>query len=150
LRTALVDVSKAPASTIPLLGDGATVGTLAARVGELDVATQTVATFTAGPMQTLNLEPPSFGAGKPREGAGGWWAVWAKRVLQDYRAFSPVHQGTCNLLMADGSVQNFADQNDDGVLNNGFPTGHGFGNDEVEIEAKQVFSRAALRGFDVK
>jgi prepilin-type N-terminal cleavage/methylation domain-containing protein/prepilin-type processing-associated H-X9-DG protein len=152
LRTAILDVAKAPASTIPLLGDGAVVGTLATRVGSLDVGTQTVATFTRGPVQTLNLKPPDFGSGKPREGANGWWAVWAKRVLQDYRAFAPIHRETCNILMADGSVQSFVDQNEDGYLNNGFAAsvGGGFGNDSVEIDETQVFSQAALRGFDVK
>jgi prepilin-type N-terminal cleavage/methylation domain-containing protein/prepilin-type processing-associated H-X9-DG protein len=152
LKTAVVDVAKTPASTIPLLGDGALAGTLPTRVGSLDVGTQTVATFTRGPVQTLNMEPPNFGSGKPQGGPDGWWAVWARRVLQDYRGFAPIHRDTCNILMADGSVQSFVDRNEDGYLNNGFAAsaGGGFGNDTVEIDATQVYSKAALRGFDVQ
>ena len=41
-------------------------------------------------------------------------------TLQDYRAFSPVHKGTCNILYADGSVRTLDDLNEDGFLNNGF------------------------------
>ncbi|TXT22005.1 MAG: hypothetical protein FD138_3839, partial [Planctomycetota bacterium] len=36
-----------------------------------------------------------------------------------------VHNGTCNLLMADGSVKQLSDQNGDGYLNPGFPVGAG-------------------------
>ena len=41
--------------------------------------------------------------------------------LQDTRDWYAWHQLGCNLLMADGSVQSFKDQNGDGFLNPGFP-----------------------------
>ena len=67
-------------------------------------------------------------------GLGGWWAVWNRQVLQDYRKFAPIHRGTCNILFADGGVRALADDNDDGLLNNGFPAlaGSGFADDTLE------------------
>lgn len=40
--------------------------------------------------------------------------------LQDTRDWFCVHNGTCNILFADGSVKEFADQNGDRYLNPGF------------------------------
>jgi prepilin-type N-terminal cleavage/methylation domain-containing protein/prepilin-type processing-associated H-X9-DG protein len=40
--------------------------------------------------------------------------------LQDTRDWFAVHRGTCNVLMADGSVRTFVDANGDGYLNPGF------------------------------
>ncbi|SMP39835.1 prepilin-type N-terminal cleavage/methylation domain-containing protein/prepilin-type processing-associated H-X9-DG domain-containing protein [Neorhodopirellula lusitana] len=40
--------------------------------------------------------------------------------LQDTRDWFAIHQGSCNILMADGSVKVFYDQNSDGFLNPGF------------------------------
>jgi prepilin-type processing-associated H-X9-DG protein len=73
--------------------------------------------------------------------------VWAKDTLQDYRAFSPVHRHQCNMLMADGSVRSFTDDNRDGYLNNGFPAGgtSGFTSAEIELAEEEVFSGWALR-----
>jgi len=70
-------------------------------------------------------------------------------VLQDYRGFAPVHQGLCNVLMADGSVKALKDSNDDGLINNGFPqaSGGGFADDVIEVEDHQLFSKASLRGL---
>jgi prepilin-type processing-associated H-X9-DG protein len=33
---------------------------------------------------------------------------------------APIHAGVVNVLMADGSVQQIADRNQDGFINNGF------------------------------
>jgi len=44
-----------------------------------------------------------------------------KLCLQDTRGWAPVHRGSCNLLMADGSVKSVKDLNGDGFLNPGFP-----------------------------
>lgn len=149
LSDALLDSSKVPASTVPLLADGAVAGSLKANIGPLAAGTLTTGSFTRGPVQTLNMEPPQFDDGKPRTGANGWWAVWNKRVRQDYRGFAPTHRGLCNVLMADGSVQALDDSNQDGLLNNGFPAsaGGGFADDKVEYEDHQLFSKAALRGI---
>ncbi len=44
----------------------------------------------------------------------------AERFLHDTRDWYAHHNGTCNILMADGSVKQFSDQNNDGYLNPGF------------------------------
>jgi len=145
----VVDVARIPGSTVPLLGDGAMVGALKHEIGEIPLGVLTTATFTRGPVHVDTLKAPSFQKGKPRAGANGWQEVWAKRVRQDYRQFTPVHRGICNILTADGSVQEFHDANDDGMLNNGFgvSAGSGFGDDHVEYTNKELFSKASLRGF---
>lgn len=149
LTVALVDSSKVPASHIPILGDGAMAGTLKSGVGHLAAGTLVTGTMTRGPVRTDTLEVPSFSEGKPKGGSGGWWSVWDKKVLQDYRGFAPVHRKTVNLLMADGSVQQFYDENGDGYLNNGFPqaSNAGFADDVVEYEDHELFSKAALRSL---
>lgn len=79
--------------------------------------------------------------------------------LQDTRDWSPVHGGgrgaTCNILFADGSVRDYADQNGDGVLNPGFrvpETGVtdteylriGYRSNVVELPQGEVFSGVFL------
>lgn len=149
LNVATVDASKIPGSIVPLLGDGAMAGTLKKSVGHLELGTMTTGSFTRGPVQKLNLRVPKFADGKQRNGPGGWWAVWENKVLQDYRGFAPVHRGSCNILMADGSVQQFNDANEDGLLNNGFPAGtaSGFADDRIEVEDHLLFSKVSLRGI---
>jgi prepilin-type N-terminal cleavage/methylation domain-containing protein/prepilin-type processing-associated H-X9-DG protein len=149
LRLNLLDAAKAPSNIIPLMGDGATVATLNQQVGELDQSTLLVGSFTRGPALVLSptLEAPSFEEGKPKGGPGGWWAVWNKKTLQDYRGFAPVHGDACNVLMADGSVQLMFDTNRDGYLNNGFPASAatGFADDEIEIDEEVMYSKGSLR-----
>ena len=147
LNIAVVDASKIPASMVPLLGDGAIAGTLQADIGEFSQGTLTTGSMTRGPVRKDNLKVPSFSDGKPKEGANGWWSVWDKKVLQDYRGFASVHRGICNVLMADGSVQALNDKNGDGLINNGFPqtSGGGFADDKVEYEPNELFSKAVLR-----
>jgi prepilin-type N-terminal cleavage/methylation domain-containing protein/prepilin-type processing-associated H-X9-DG protein len=149
LRLNLIDSAKAPSSMIPLMGDGATSDTLKMAVGELDQSTLLVQPFTRGPAMIMSptMDAPSFTEGKPKGGPGGWWEVWEKKTLQDYRGFAPVHVDACNVLMADGSVQLFIDTNRDGYLNNGFPASSqtGFTDERIEIEPKSMSSRASLR-----
>jgi hypothetical protein len=149
LTQVVIDVSRLPGSIIPLLGDGAMAGTLKHPIGELSLGVPTTASFTRGPVHVETLEAPTFDQGKPRSGPGGWQDVWTTRVRQDYRRFAPVHRGICIILMADGTVQEFHDANDDGLLNNGFgpSTKSGFRDDSVEYKDKELFSKAALRGL---
>ena len=149
LRLTTVDVSKTPASIVPLLADGALRGTLAQSVGDIPAGAPVVAALTAGPVMTINMQTPAFENGKERNGAGGWWAVWTKRSRQDYRRLGPAHKGSINILMADGSVHSFVDENDDGLMNNGFEVGSGGGfvDGQLELEDREVFSGAALRGL---
>lgn len=51
--------------------------------------------------------------------------------LQDTRDWFAVHQGSVNILMADGGVRAFFDLNSDGYLNPGFPVPAGLTEDEI-------------------
>jgi prepilin-type N-terminal cleavage/methylation domain-containing protein/prepilin-type processing-associated H-X9-DG protein len=74
--------------------------------------------------------------------------------LQDTRDWFAVHggnrQGSCNILMADGSVKEFSDSNNDKFLNPGFPVPSnlsdqqysviGYRDDNVELPPAEIFS----------
>ncbi|MHB0956813.1 MAG: DUF1559 family PulG-like putative transporter [Pirellulaceae bacterium] len=141
-----IDSARAPASTIPLLGDGGPAGTLLQSIGPHAAGELVVASFTGGPLLRTTLRPPVFSARTPRDGPAGWWAVWNREVLQDYRQFAPVHRGSCNVLFADGGVRDVSDSNEDGFLNNGFPAtgGSGFADDVLEVPAEQFMSLYSL------
>jgi hypothetical protein len=47
--------------------------------------------------------------------------AYGSAALQDTRGWRCHHQGVCNILVADGSVREFRDVNQDGLLNPGFP-----------------------------
>jgi prepilin-type processing-associated H-X9-DG protein len=82
--------------------------------------------------------------------------------LQDTRDWFAVHGGgnkaSCNLLMADGSVQSVIDKNADGFLNPGFPIdpsvadqNDGFLDNTVELEPFEVYSGPSIsRAFVTK
>ena len=69
--------------------------------------------------------------------------------LQDTRDWYAVHKGSCNILMADGSVKSFQDLNGDGFLNPGFDiadgltdlevSGVGYADDRQEMATDQFF-----------
>jgi prepilin-type processing-associated H-X9-DG protein len=141
-----VDSAKASASSIPFLGDGAVVGALTHTIGPYGAGELTVQSFTNGPVLKTTMKAPVIPAGTPHGGPGGWWAIWYRHVLQDYRGFAPLHAGVANILFADGSVRTLHDGNDDGYLNNGFPSaaGGGFMDDEVEIPATDLMSMYSL------
>jgi prepilin-type N-terminal cleavage/methylation domain-containing protein/prepilin-type processing-associated H-X9-DG protein len=70
--------------------------------------------------------------------------------LQDTRDWYAHHSSSVNILMADGSVQNFSDLNGDGFLNPGFPIPTtltpdqyakiGYKSDEVELPRTRVYN----------
>ena len=143
-----IDSSPVSASVLPLMGDGATVGTLSAAIADQDAGFATALPFTGGPRMIADLSVPSFASGTPKAGAAGWWKVWAKGTLQDYRGFAPVHRGRCNILFADGSVRVFEDLDKDGQFNNGFAAGIGtpvpFASDQIELPPEEVESNYDL------
>jgi len=79
--------------------------------------------------------------------------VTAHLILQDYRDFAIVHNGSVNVLMADGSVRSFQDVNGDGYLNPGFPADTsvspasitGYTDGLVEINSSEMFTGTFLR-----
>ncbi len=138
LTTRLLDSGQAPGNTVPLLCDAAALGVLSRSIGETLPGGAFYGTpIVGGPIghrkridtdadgveDTDNpnyLQVPSFPVGTPREGATGWLKTWSYDTRQDYRGISPLHNGTANALMADGSVRAFVDTNNDGFINNGF------------------------------
>lgn len=146
-----IDRARAPASIIPLLGDGAAMDSLTHPIGSRDAGEMVAASFTGGPVLRATMEAPSFASGTPRDGPKGWWAIWNREVLQDYRQFAPVHRHTCNILFADGGVRSLTDSNEDGLLNNGFPARpqSGFADDEQEVAFKDCFSLYSLEAVEL-
>jgi prepilin-type processing-associated H-X9-DG protein len=147
LSRARIDTATVPGAIIPLLGDGAMSGdTLPIDLGPNTAGSPMVVTVTGGPRQVANMSVPTFPAGTPQEGAGGWWGTWHD-TLQDYRQFAPVHRGVANILFADGGVRAFTDTNNDGYLNNGFPViaDNGFTSAEIEISPEVMASRRSLQ-----
>ena len=151
LRLAVLDAGGVSAGFVPLLGDGApTTTTLPAQLGNMSAGEQLVPPHTAGPVLVLAnngilpLNPPVFAPGTPRDGPDGWWAVWNKQVLQDYRNFGMVHRQVCNILFADGSVRSVNDLNNDGKLNNGFPAVGGFADSVNETPENDFYSLYSL------
>jgi len=155
LKQQLLDSSKAPAMLVPLLGDGALAGVSSVGIDRVQAGTPTTRSMTGGPRfkTTSGADygfPSGFASGTPRNGPGGWWKVWNRDVLQDYRDFQTVHRGAANILFADGSVRTYTDTSDDGQLNNGFVasgTGGGFNNNELELKPEEIFSLYSLDGF---
>lgn len=140
LRRAQVDSAAVSSAFIPMLGDGASSGTLTLEIGHAGSGSPVARSYTTGPLLKTSLSVPTFPAGTPRDGAAGWWKVWARDTLQDYRGFSPLHRGTCNILFADGGVRSVTDTNRDGFLNNGFPAGGGFSDAIVETLPQELES----------
>lgn len=163
LTVKMLDTGRAAANTVPLLCDASPTGNLEAALGHYadDGSGVFVPVISSGELVSTPLvgrpviadpsagslfSPPSFAAGTPKDGPNGWWAVWNKKVLQDYRGMSAHHRGSCNVLMADGSVHALADTNGDGFINNGFPaTGSdGFRDETVEAGPLQLASFYSL------
>lgn len=139
LRRAQVDSAQVSSAFIPMLADGAASGSLTSDIGSAGSGSPMARSFTSGPLIKATLTVPVPG-NPSREGPGGWWQVWARDSLQDYRGFSPLHRGSCNVLFADGGVRSISDANRDGFLNNGFPAVGGFTDATVEISPHEFES----------
>ena len=104
----------------------------------------------------LECEASPGGCLPPNNTNGTW--------LQDTRDWMALHGSgnklTCNILMADGSVKEFADLNGDKYLNPGFPiptdlqpadyAGIGYRDDTIELHPSQIFSGIFLTPDVVK
>lgn len=153
LRQKDIDGSRLASSAIPLLGDIKPFdgSTLSMKLGDLESGELLAnnifgapAGFDVSGAITVNPKPGASG----KNGPAGWWAFWNKQALCDYRALSPVHSNTCNVLMADGSVAGLSDANRDGFINNGFPHGPSsefFSDGEQEVPPARLISIYSLR-----
>lgn len=148
LRQAMIDGSPVSSSIIPLMGDGSPTGA-PLRDGvpgslALQGGVPTVRSLTRGPIDITTGNPPVIG-NVGRDGPDGWWAIWNKRVLQDYRRLGVIHRKQCNVLFADMSVRSLRDANGDGFINNGFgPLSGSFTDNTVEASDGELLSRFSL------
>jgi prepilin-type processing-associated H-X9-DG protein len=169
LTRALADGAGVPLSFLPLMACGGTAPPGATGLpGQSVPLTQvqwlpevspppapgspTTQSFTNGPVSNPSMTAPNTTGCTQWTGPNGGWSVWNSTVLpilQDYRAFGPVHRGSCNLLMADGGVQSYYDANNDHLLNNGFTggttTSNGFSDSTIELPPQEVYSKYSLR-----
>lgn len=141
-----LDRSNVGSSFVPFLSDGSGVTPKAFTLPNRgEGGDMLVASFTHGPIRKDTLLAPAFAPGTPRNGANGWWAVWNRHTLQDYRAFAAVHRGTANVLFGDGSVRSISDENGDEFFNNGFPASPGaFADATVELKPNEFASSYAI------
>jgi prepilin-type N-terminal cleavage/methylation domain-containing protein len=155
-----VENAAVSSSLVPLLADTAPgdvrEAILSQDLGEeLRSGSRLGEAFTDGPVLPSTMLPPVFPIPTAQSGVNGWWAVWNKGTIQDYRDFGAVHGGAnkhTNVLMADSSVRGFVDRNKDGFINNGFdpalytgPGVTGFTSDDLEVEPTDLFSGYNLR-----
>lgn len=155
-----VENAAVSSSLVPLIFDTAPgdvkEAVLTAELGEeLRAGSRLGEAFTDGPVLPSTMLPPVFPIPTAQTGPNGWWAVWNRGAVQDYRDMGAVHGGAnkhANVLMADSSVRGFVDANKDGFINNGFDpavyTGvgtTGFTSDDLEVEPTDLFSGYSLR-----
>jgi prepilin-type processing-associated H-X9-DG protein len=152
----MLDTASPPLSIVPLLGDGSAGQLLSTQdVGPNPTGTRLIDALTDGPISKKTGRLPIFPNPTHRGGPAGWWTVWSRQTLQDYRRLGPVHggkSGSCQILFADGSVRGIRDENRDNLLNNGFDPAEyagasplGFADDVVELPKGEVFSGSTLR-----
>lgn len=169
LTTRLVDNAKASSSTIPLLCDASPIGSLSTGVGEMLPGSFYTTGMVGMPIgnrrridtdadgvpdsdNTNFMKVPEFGGAVPRAGPTGWLKTWNHDTRQDYRGMATLHHGAVNVLMADGSISQLFDRNDDGFINNGFDGAVGGGggavvfwtSDDVEAETLKLASFYSL------
>jgi prepilin-type processing-associated H-X9-DG protein len=72
-------------------------------------------------------------------------SAYGSAGLQDTRDWFCYHNGSCNILFADGSVKEFGDANGDGFLNPGFPVSDA-GMVVVNASSNEVASKNGYTG----
>lgn len=173
----LVESSPIPSSNIPLLGDAAPGDADEAYLsndiigsnGEtlLSAGERLAESFNDGPAyfdgtdriglvdETHNVQPLM----ETEQNAGFVATGLTGSYLQDTRDWFAIHRGACNILMADGSVQTFVDQNGDMFLNPGFSipddltdtqyAAIGYRNSIQELHPARIFSGVFLEGVSM-
>lgn len=152
LNLAILDSSMTAGSSVPLMGCGgaSTSRPLPQTVGENGAGSLTVVSFTAGPVLNPEMTSPWFSSGSSDSydqlhNIGAYESP--PKVLQDYRSFAPIHRGNCNILFADGHVDDFSDENADGYLNNGFTgtSSNLFADSSIELPPRKVRNEYSIR-----
>lgn len=165
LTSRYLDSANTPINSVPLLCDASASRIVSVDIGDIlggsycatpivgvpignTLMVDTNADGTADSPSGHYMKVPSFAANTPREGTTGWLKTWSHDTRQDYRGMAPHHQGVVNVVMADGSVQSFYDENRDGFLNNGFDMQPSpppaWLSDEVEVAPLSLASYYAL------
>lgn len=164
LNRSMLESGIISSTKVPLLADAAAgdmkEAVLSDDLGPYKAGTRLGEAFSDGPIQNLDMKPPTFPTSPPTPFGGptGWWRTWAKGTLQDYRDFAPAHASGknrySNILFGDGSVRSYTDFNGDGFLNPGFdpalatgiPAGStiGYTSAEIELPAEEFYSRYTL------
>ncbi|MCC9599195.1 type II secretion system GspH family protein [Stieleria sp. JC731] len=170
LRVDVVDTARAPMSTIPLLCDATPSGYINTNVGNIPqgsvystpmvgspiFSTQNVLDASGNPIANPHhLKSPGnpdkgtqFAAGTARGGPDGWYKTWSAFTRQDYRGIMPLHIRIANCLMADGSVQQLVDSNNDQYINNGFELPSGkivWTSTKIEVDKTKLASYFSLK-----
>ncbi len=165
-----LDLSKSPSTISPAFagsGDQQTATYVVSGARLTEVMNDGPATFLTAnngiqlmgpgvPLQPQMDAEASMAGSLPPVDSTGW--------LQDTRDWMAVHgsgnQLVCNILMADGSVKEFADLNGDRYLNPGFPVptglteaeyaGVGYRDGTAELHPKDIFSGVFITADNTK
>lgn len=182
LRRSIVESSPIVSSLIPLLGDAAP-GDVDEAILSQDIAYDGTGHFANGKTEARTfLEQGELLCEAMNDGPAYWTGTRVSLVgqaanlstqieaekagsvpppttanstyLQDTRDWYAVHAGTLNVLMADGSIKEFSDSDDDKFLNPGFPIDEalteddyaaiGYRHPDVELPQAEIFSGVFL------
>ena len=147
-----IDNSRASSSAIPLIGDVKPTGLLSADISPEIPAGQDVAARRFGGPAHWGTGAKVFIANNTQSPA----TVWYEETAQDYTRLWPLHNRSCNIAMADGSVRSYYDKNGDTYLKNfdatgGFPSGVApFADDEQEVVMTELMSFFGVSEYRAK
>lgn len=167
-----IEAAAVPSSNIPMLGDTGpgdiNEAVLAAEINaELTSGSRLGEAANDGPAfwngtkialvttsrPVTDFVPTSFPTVGQAVTSAAFGQTGADLILQDTRDWSAVHGDSANLLMADGSVKEIRDTNDDGYFNPGFTVTSGasivtdgYIDNICEINAFDVFTGTVLNG----
>ena len=128
------------------MGDGAMVGTLSLPVGPNGAGEPVAQSFTNGPVLKSNMQPPVIPAGTPYQGPTAGGRSGTSRCCRTIAASPRCMPACATCCLPTAASGRCRDENDDGLLNNGFTaaSGGGYVDDQVELPLADVASLYAL------